>query len=129
MLASSFFLLGSPSARMPMKDQLSILLYKAKLFAFSESKGKPQASRILAHDDCDQNENILSSQTRHIYLMEMLRGARVGCGWALIPWTRPVNSPFLPDGVYKTRLYFHSRARNKLCLQKSGFSNFRVVNM
>lgn len=47
---------------MPMKDQLSILLYKAKLFAFSETKGKPGASRILAHDDYDQNEHILSSR-------------------------------------------------------------------
>lgn len=47
---------------MPTKDQLLILLYRAKLFAFSESKGKPEASRILAHDDYDQNENILSSR-------------------------------------------------------------------
>lgn len=47
---------------MPMKDQLLILLDRAKLFAFSESRGKPGASRILTHDDYVQNENILSSR-------------------------------------------------------------------
>lgn len=125
MLASRLFVLGLQPCSTS-EGLAVILLYRANLACVSRKQGRTWgASRIFAHDDYDQKENILPSwldtsiSWRH-------RGARLGLavGWVWWhkqdQWTRPCQMGSV------RRFYFQS-AGNKPCLQKSGFSNFRLV--
>lgn len=82
-----------------------ILLYRANLACVFRKQGRTWgASRIFAHDDYDQKENILPSWLDTSISWRHRCQPGTGCGVSLVTQTRPANSP-LPDGVFETFLF------------------------